>query len=169
MQHLNCVICASLCAACLDINAQTCRSWLLSGANTHRPDLRTAGGDAQSVAGSVHASHAACGSHLFWADGGWERMRAQNEMERVSLEVQAAERDYDLNRAAELKYGTLLQLQKQLREAEEMLEREMVRAGPLPVPGPAQPLCMLDHLCLCCMASARDGHMPWDTRVSDDV
>ena len=49
-------------------------------------------------------------------------------MERVSLEVQAAERDYDLNRAAELKYGTLLQLQKQLREAEEMLEREMVCA-----------------------------------------
>ena len=56
-----------------------------------------------------------------------EHARVQNEIERVNLEVQAAERDYDLNRAAELKYGTLLQLQKQLREAEDMLEREMVR------------------------------------------
>ena len=38
--------------------------------------------------------------------------------------VQAAERDYDLNRAAELKYGTLLQLQRQLKEAEEKLRGE---------------------------------------------
>lgn len=48
------------------------------------------------------------------------------QIERVNLEVQAAERDYDLNRAAELKYGTLLQLQKQLKEAEQDLERETV-------------------------------------------
>lgn len=61
-------------------------------------------------------------------------------MERVSLEVQAAERDYDLNRAAELKYGTLLQLQKQLREAEDMLEREMVRCRALPAPGIVYPV-----------------------------
>lgn len=38
--------------------------------------------------------------------------------------LQAAERDYDLNRAAELKYGTLLELQKQLKEAEAQLEAE---------------------------------------------
>lgn len=49
------------------------------------------------------------------------------QIERVNLEVQAAERDYDLNRAAELKYGTLLQLQKQLKEAEQALEQETVR------------------------------------------
>ena len=42
--------------------------------------------------------------------------------------MQAAERDYDLNRAAELKYGTLLQLQRQLKEAEQKLE-ERVRAA----------------------------------------
>ncbi len=36
---------------------------------------------------------------------------------------QAAERDYDLNRAAELKYGTLLELQKQLKDAEALLEQ----------------------------------------------
>ena len=38
---------------------------------------------------------------------------------------QAAERDYDLNRAAELKYGTLLQLQRQLKEAEEKLAEKV--------------------------------------------
>jgi len=39
----------------------------------------------------------------------------------VNLEIEAAEREYDLNRAAELKYGTLLSLQKQLEEAENKL------------------------------------------------
>ena len=39
--------------------------------------------------------------------------------------MQAAERDYDLNRAAELKYGTLLQLQRQLKEAEEKLAEKV--------------------------------------------
>lgn len=53
------------------------------------------------------------------------------QIERVNLEVQAAERDYDLNRAAELKYGTLLQLQKQLKEAEQALEQETVRLSQL--------------------------------------
>jgi hypothetical protein len=50
----------------------------------------------------------------------------KNEIDRVNLEIQNAERDYDLNRAAELKYGTVLQLQKQLKEAEEALEKEAV-------------------------------------------
>lgn len=35
--------------------------------------------------------------------------------------MEAAERDYDLNRAAELKYGTLMSLQRQLEEAEKNL------------------------------------------------
>lgn len=47
----------------------------------------------------------------------------KEEIDRVNLEIVHAERDYDLNRAAELKYGTLLSLQKQLEEAErELLE-----------------------------------------------
>ncbi|KAK9839901.1 hypothetical protein WJX74_000141 [Apatococcus lobatus] len=49
---------------------------------------------------------------------------AKEEIDRVNLEVQAAERDYDLNRAAELKYGTLLELQKQLTKAEEALQQK---------------------------------------------
>ena len=47
------------------------------------------------------------------------------EMDRVNLEIQNAERDYDLNHAAELKYGTLMQLQKQLSEAETALEAQV--------------------------------------------
>mmetsp|Transcript_2461 Transcript_2461/g.5070 ORF Transcript_2461/g.5070 Transcript_2461/m.5070 type:complete len:988 (-) Transcript_2461:605-3568(-) len=42
----------------------------------------------------------------------------KEEVERVGIEVAQAERDYDLNRAAELKYGTLMQLQQRLAGAE---------------------------------------------------
>ncbi|MHC5609811.1 MAG: ATP-dependent chaperone ClpB [Nostoc sp.] len=42
----------------------------------------------------------------------------KKEMERVNLEIQQAERDYDLNRAAELKYGTLISLNHQLEVVE---------------------------------------------------
>jgi ATP-dependent Clp protease ATP-binding subunit ClpB len=53
----------------------------------------------------------------------------KEEIERVGLEVQQAERDYDLNRAAELKYGTLMELQKQLRLAEQQLSAKAVAEG----------------------------------------
>jgi ATP-dependent Clp protease ATP-binding subunit ClpB len=42
----------------------------------------------------------------------------KEEIDRVSLEVQQAERNYDLNRAAELKYGKLTNLHRQLETAE---------------------------------------------------
>jgi ATP-dependent Clp protease ATP-binding subunit ClpB len=45
----------------------------------------------------------------------------KEEIDRVSIEVQKAERDYDLSRAAELKYGKLTELHKQLDAAEETL------------------------------------------------
>ncbi|MBD2022967.1 ATP-dependent chaperone ClpB [Leptolyngbya sp. FACHB-711] len=45
----------------------------------------------------------------------------KEEIDRVNLEVQQAERDYDLNRAAELKYGKLTDLQRKLQEAEKRL------------------------------------------------
>ncbi len=45
----------------------------------------------------------------------------KEEIDRVSIEVQQAERDYDLSRAAELKYGKLTELHKQLDTAEETL------------------------------------------------
>ncbi|KAG0584395.1 hypothetical protein M758_3G206900 [Ceratodon purpureus] len=46
----------------------------------------------------------------------------KEEIDRVNLEIQQAERDYDLNRAAELKYGSLLTLQRQLEGAEKALD-----------------------------------------------
>ncbi|CAG9465004.1 unnamed protein product [Pedinophyceae sp. YPF-701] len=48
--------------------------------------------------------------------------RIKAEIDRVNVEVQAAEREYDLSRAAELKYGTLNSLQKQLKEVQAKLE-----------------------------------------------
>jgi ATP-dependent Clp protease ATP-binding subunit ClpB len=45
----------------------------------------------------------------------------KEEIDRVNLEIQQAERDYDLNRAAELKYGKLTYLHRQLGEIEKEL------------------------------------------------
>ena len=45
----------------------------------------------------------------------------KEEIERVQLQVDQAKRSYDLNKAAELEYGTLAGLQKQLREQEVLL------------------------------------------------
>ena len=45
----------------------------------------------------------------------------KEEIDRVSLEIQQAERDYDLNKAAELKYGKSTDLQRKLQEAEEKM------------------------------------------------
>ncbi|MGB3310624.1 MAG: ATP-dependent chaperone ClpB [Nodosilinea sp.] len=45
----------------------------------------------------------------------------KEKIEHVNIEVQQAERDYDLNRAAELKYGKLTELQRQLETAETQL------------------------------------------------
>ncbi|AFZ51729.1 ATP-dependent chaperone ClpB [Dactylococcopsis salina] len=49
-------------------------------------------------------------------------------IDQVNLEIQQAERDYDLNRAAELRYGRLTELQRQRQEAENKLE-EMQSSG----------------------------------------
>ncbi|KAJ9540587.1 hypothetical protein OSB04_027093 [Centaurea solstitialis] len=49
----------------------------------------------------------------------------KEEIDRVNLEIQQAEREYDLNRAAELKYGSLNALQRQLDTAEKELVEYM--------------------------------------------
>ncbi|KAL3378663.1 hypothetical protein AABB24_004537 [Solanum stoloniferum] len=49
----------------------------------------------------------------------------KEEIDRVNLEIQQAEREYDLNRAAELKYGSLNTLQRQLEAAEKELSDYM--------------------------------------------
>lgn len=48
--------------------------------------------------------------------------KLREEIEDVNAEIEAAERKYDLNRAAELKYGKLPQLQKELLEKERFAE-----------------------------------------------
>jgi ATP-dependent Clp protease ATP-binding subunit ClpB len=50
-----------------------------------------------------------------------QRKTLKEEIDRVNVEIQDAERKYDLNRAAELKYGKLTDLQKQLDEIEAQL------------------------------------------------
>jgi ATP-dependent Clp protease ATP-binding subunit ClpB len=45
----------------------------------------------------------------------------KEEIDKVNLEIQQAERNYDLNRAAELKYGKLTNLHRQLEAAENEL------------------------------------------------
>ena len=46
----------------------------------------------------------------------------RQEIERINAEIEMAQNRYDLNRAAELKYGRLPQLQKELEEAEKQNE-----------------------------------------------
>ena len=48
----------------------------------------------------------------------------KEEIERVQLQVEQAKRNYDLNKAAELEYGTLATLQRQLQDKESQLEHE---------------------------------------------
>ena len=47
--------------------------------------------------------------------------KIREEIDQVKLEIEKAERAYDLNRVAELRYGKLTVLEKQLKEAEENL------------------------------------------------
>jgi ATP-dependent Clp protease ATP-binding subunit ClpB len=62
----------------------------------------------------------------------WENEKAdiakvsklREEIEAVNAEIQKAQQVYDLNKAAELQYGKLPQLQKQLKEQEEIAERD---------------------------------------------
>ena len=47
---------------------------------------------------------------------------AQEERDKVKTQMESAERDYDLNKAAELKYGILPKLEQELRELSQKLE-----------------------------------------------
>ncbi|MCA5011085.1 type VI secretion system ATPase TssH, partial [Clostridioides difficile] len=54
-----------------------------------------------------------------------ERLSAlREEIENMNREIQAAQQKYDLNRAAELQYGKLPQLQKELAEEEERVRNQ---------------------------------------------
>ncbi|MBW4553021.1 MAG: ATP-dependent chaperone ClpB [Aphanocapsa sp. GSE-SYN-MK-11-07L] len=55
----------------------------------------------------------------------------KEEIDRVNTEIQQAEREYNLNRAAELKYGKLTDLQRQLDEIETKLSQTQTSAHTL--------------------------------------
>ena len=46
--------------------------------------------------------------------------KIREEIEKVNSEIEKAERNYELNKAAELKYGKLPELQKELKKEEEI-------------------------------------------------
>src|SRR3982751_251387 len=50
--------------------------------------------------------------------------RTREEIEQTKTQIEQAERQYDLNRAAELKYGKLSQLERQLQEETERVNRQ---------------------------------------------
>lgn len=49
--------------------------------------------------------------------------KLREDIEKVNVDIERAERTYDLNKAAELKYGKLPQLQKELEEEERIAEK----------------------------------------------
>lgn len=51
--------------------------------------------------------------------------KLREQIETIGGQIDKAEREYDLNKAAELKYGTLPQLQKQLEELEHKAEHDI--------------------------------------------
>jgi ATP-dependent Clp protease ATP-binding subunit ClpB len=54
-----------------------------------------------------------------------QRLRSLREqIEQTRIEVEQAERQYDLNRAAELRYGKLAELERRLKAEEETLEKK---------------------------------------------
>ena len=55
----------------------------------------------------------------------------REQIEATNAEIATAERNYDLNKAAELKYGKLPELKKQLEAAEEAAEKEKGKADNL--------------------------------------
>ncbi len=60
---------------------------------------------------------------------GVERLRQLREqVEQTKAEIERAERQYDLNRAAELKYGRLTALERESRQAEEQISKQ--KSGP---------------------------------------
>ena len=50
--------------------------------------------------------------------------KIREEIEHVNKEISKAQREYDLNKAAQLQYGELPQLQKQLEEEEEKVREK---------------------------------------------
>ena len=56
------------------------------------------------------------------------RLRTANsELERAKIALEKAEREADLNKAAEIKYGKIPQLEKEIKEANEDKSHELIK------------------------------------------
>ncbi|ANV85171.1 ATP-dependent chaperone ClpB [Picosynechococcus sp. PCC 7003] len=55
----------------------------------------------------------------------------KEEIDRTNLEIQQAERNYDLNKAAELRYGKLTELQQKIKDIESSLAAQQVTGDSL--------------------------------------
>ncbi len=56
-----------------------------------------------------------------------EIRKLKKEIEDTKLEIEKAEREYDLNRAAELKYGKLTELERKLKELESKVSFKLIK------------------------------------------
>ena len=72
--------------------------------------------------------------HLKLAMADWENdknkvsklSKLRTEIENTTIEIEKAQRNYDLNKAAELQYGTLPRLREELEQAEKELSKENI-------------------------------------------
>ncbi len=55
--------------------------------------------------------------------------KIKSEIEKVKLEIEKAEREYDLNKVAELKFGRLNELERQLKAEEEAIRQRQKEGG----------------------------------------
>ncbi|XTZ11105.1 MAG: AAA family ATPase, partial [cyanobacterium endosymbiont of Rhopalodia yunnanensis] len=60
-----------------------------------------------------------------------EISKTKETIDQINLEIQQAERDYDLNKAAELRYGKLTDLQQQIKELEIKIAERQTTGKPL--------------------------------------
>ena len=101
-----------------------------AGQGDRRGQQGPAGGAAQGAgrpAGRGRRHARAVGGRTAGASGGCRS--CADELEQVRHEAEEAERDYDLNRAAELRYGQIAELERRLQAAEEQLASQAGRAS----------------------------------------
>jgi ATP-dependent Clp protease ATP-binding subunit ClpB len=99
----------------LEIERQALKKETDTASKDRLQKLETELGDLQAQASELKAQWQA-------EKGGVDKLRSLRErLEQTKLDIERAERDYDLNRAAELKYGKLIQLQKEIEGEEKRL------------------------------------------------
>ena len=94
-----------------------------------RRGVEGAAGEAREGAGRSEGGVRRADGAVAGGEGRGSNACAQlrEQVEQTKVEIEQAERQYDLNRAAELKYGKLVALEKQLAEEDEKFARQQDR------------------------------------------